>query len=120
MRKLGLAIVLVSFSSSAPASAAVRVGEVSGPPLVRATANEAVAKLDVRKNAIVSLSSRCERQPSGVTCVVSAALRGDQGNLFAIVEGRARAVGSASDSAESAALKTAVQGAIARIPDALR
>lgn len=56
------------------------------------------------------------------SCSVSAALRDDRGKLLAIIEGRARAEepGAAAASAERGALEGAVQGAIRRLPEAIR
>jgi hypothetical protein len=107
---------------STPCFAWVRVGEVSSPradalAALRAAAIDEVSKLKVRMNAIVSVSLvRLETKPGEVTCVVSAVVRSDDGNLYAILEGRAHARGSL----ESAVLRSAVHGAISRIPDALR
>jgi hypothetical protein len=68
-----------------------------------------------------SSSSESARNASGVyatECVVSATLRSRNGVLFAMVEGRARAVGS--DHVSENAMRGAVHGALSRVPEALK
>ena len=80
--------------------------------------------LDLRgahKDAILSVSLvnlATARRSSSTECVVSATLRSRSGVLFAMVEGRARAVGS--DHVSESALRGAVHGALSRVPDALK
>ena len=80
--------------------------------------------LDLRgahKDAILSVSLvklDTDRRSSSTECVVSATLRSRSGVLFAMVEGRARAVGS--DHVNESALRGAVHGALSRVPDALK
>lgn len=80
--------------------------------------------LDLRgahKDAILSVSLvklDTDRRSSSTECVVSATLRSRSGVLFAMVEGRARAVGS--DHVSENALRGAVHGALSRVPDALK
>lgn len=80
--------------------------------------------LDLRgahKDAILSVSLvklDTDRRSSSTECVISATLRSRNGVLFAMVEGRARAVGS--DHVSESALRGAVHGALARVPDALK
>lgn len=80
--------------------------------------------LDLRgahKDAILSVSLvklDTDRRSSSTECVISATLRSRNGVLFAMVEGRARAVGN--DHVSESALRGAVHGALARVPDALK
>jgi len=80
--------------------------------------------LDLRgahKDAILSVSLvklDTDRRSSSTECVVSATLRSRSGVLFAMVEGRARAIGS--DHVSEEALRGAVHGALSRVPDALK
>lgn len=110
-RVLSLAILLFA----APASAAVKVGEISAVradalPELRRAVEEEVGRVHVSRDAIVSVS--LVRLDHG-SCVVSAVLRDKAGTMVAMIEGRASADGAAG-------LKAAVHGAISRIPDALR
>ncbi|CAN5535985.1 hypothetical protein BH09MYX1_BH09MYX1_41160 [soil metagenome] len=96
----------------------------SAVPLLRTTTEAELQSLDLRgakKDAILSISLvRLETDGERVTCVVSATLRTRSGGtIFAILEGRALAVG-VSGSAKSASLKGAVHGALGRIPEALK
>jgi len=113
----------------------ISLGEVSAganaaltPKVVSAVQDE-LGHLDLshaRKQAVLSVSvvrldSEARRGGSSTTCVVSATLRNPKtGAVFAIVEGRARAEGDSAPSLETSALRGAVHGAVARIPDALR
>ena len=80
--------------------------------------------LDLRgahKDAILSVSLvklDTDRRSSSTECVISATLRSRNGVLFAMVEGRARAIGN--DHVSENALRGAVHGALSRVPDALR
>ena len=101
-----------------PSSATSMTGELK-------SALEAEMKgLDLRgahKDAILSVSLvklDTDRRSSSTECVVSATLRSRNGVLFAMVEGRARAVGS--DHVSENALRGAVHGALSRVPDALK
>ena len=75
----------------------------------------------VRSASLVRLDAEYERGlVSGATCVVSITLRSrDGGVLFAVLEGHARAQGASSHVPESA-LRGAVHGALARVPEALK
>ena len=80
--------------------------------------------LDLRgahKDAILSVSLvklDTDRKSSSTECVISATLRSRSGVLFAMVEGRARAIGT--DHVSENALRGAVHGALSRVPDALK
>jgi hypothetical protein len=96
---------------------------------VRATVEEELGALDLagaKKSAILTVSVvRLESvaTPKGVetTCVVSATLRTEGGQaLLAVLEGHAKALGTGAPSLERAALRGAVHGAVARIPEALK
>jgi hypothetical protein len=113
MRRILPLMILLQTS---PASAAVKVGEISAVradalPALRRAVDDELSHVRVTKEAIVSVS--LVRLDHG-TCVVSAVLRDKNGTMFAMLEGRA------SSSAQDMALKGAVHGAISRIPDALR
>lgn len=114
----------------------VSLGEVSvvsradGPvaPLLRTTAESELGALDlthVKRDAVLSVSLvRLDTEQRGnatsVTCVVSATLRTKTGGtIFAILEGRAR-VDSSSDAAKRQSLRSAVHGAMTRVPEALK
>ena len=101
-----------------PSSATSMTGELK-------SALEAEMKdLDLRgahRDAILSVSLvklDTDRRSSSTECVVSATLRSRSGVLFAMVEGRARAIGS--DHVSENALRGAVHGALSRVPDALK
>ena len=68
--------------------------------------------------SLVKLDTEHARGSSSTECVVSATLRSRNGVLFAMVEGRARAIGS--DHVNESALRGAVHGALSRVPDALK
>ncbi len=98
-------------------------------PRIVLVAQDEIGRLDLthaHKQAVLSLSVvRLDTEPrpggASATCVVSVALRNPKsGAVFAVVEGRARAEGAQIVSLESSALRGAVHGAVARIPDALR
>ena len=117
----------------------VAVGEVSTnvvrsdvnvPEVLRAAVAEELPALDLsraRKRPVilsVSLVRMETEQTAGgalTTCVISAALRTKkEGNLFAILEGRANGQASDVSSAqEREVLRGAVHGALARIPEVL-
>jgi hypothetical protein len=99
------------------------------PAALRATVEEELGALDMagaKKHAVLSVSVvRLDTVPTpkGVetTCVVSATLRTEGGQtLLAVLEGHAKALGAGAPSLERAALKGAVHGAMARIPEALK
>jgi len=136
-----VAMLSAMFVLVAPAQAAndaLALGEVSSTiqrqdvdlrALLRSSAEEEIRALDlthvpVAKRAILSMSlvrmdtAHAEGSTTVTTCVVSATLRDRrQGAIFAILEGRARGDSGAGD---RAILRTAVRGAVARIPEALR
>jgi hypothetical protein len=118
MRSTVVAAILLL---STPAFAGIKVGEVHAPQtsaaVLRRAVEDEVALLRVRQSAIVSVALvKLETRTGDTTCVISATLRTESGAIFAILEGRAQAHGAA----ESMALRTAVHGAISRIPDAFR
>ena len=77
-----------------------------------------LVKLDTDRRSSSSESARPAFGGYAAECVVSATLRSRSGVLFAMVEGRARAVGS--DHVSENALRGAVHGALSRVPDALK
>jgi hypothetical protein len=91
---------------------------------LKSTLESEMKELDLRgahKDAILSVSLvklDTDRRSSSTECVVSATLRSRNGVLFAMVEGRARAIGS--DHVTENALRGAVHGALSRVPDALK
>ena len=140
---VSLVAVVVSF---APASIAapppITIGEVTSEVvredvdmnlLLRGVLEQELSGVDVAKPArprpaILSLSLvRMDREmapndKAQVTCVVSATVRDQKkGALLAVLEGRARAENEQRLVAllERAALKSAVRGALARLPEAL-
>jgi hypothetical protein len=137
MRLATLAAV-VCFAILAPVRAAdadskhLSLGEVAVVPAnasamtdtLKSALESEMKDLDLRgahKDAILSVSLvklDTDRRSSSTECVVSATLRSRNGVLFAMVEGRARAVGS--DHVSESALRGAVHGALSRVPDALR
>ena len=136
LRVTSVAMLSAMFVIVAPAQAggdAVALGEVSTSiqrqdldlrALLRSSAEEEIRALDLSKvpsakRSILSLSLvRMDTAHAETTCVVSATLRDRrQGAIFAILEGRAHADSGAGD---RAILRTAVRGAVARVPEALR
>ncbi|WP_394823705.1 hypothetical protein [Pendulispora albinea] len=120
--------------------ALVAVGEVSTsvvrpgvdvPGVLRAAVTEELPSLDLsrarRRPVILSVSllrmeTESTAEGAATTCVISAALRTKKGgNIFAVLEGRAKAQSdtSAPFAQERLALRTAVRGALQRIPEAL-
>lgn len=97
--------------------------------LLRTSAQEELRALDLSKvpasrRSILSVSLvrmetlRDATNTNVTTCIVSATLRdARRGAIFAVLEGRAHADSGAGD---RAILRTAVRGAVARIPEALR
>ncbi len=79
-----------------------------------------------RRYKISAAVMRLETASSGgvqrSSCAVSTAVRDERGKLLAIVEGRARAEepGTGAASVERGALEGAVQGAVRRLPEAIR
>jgi len=110
-------------------SSSVKRGDLDLPSFLRSTFEEELHALDLgraplRGRAILSVSlvrmDTLASQGSGpvTTCVVSATLRdAKRGSVFAILEGKAH---GASDAGARAIVRTAVQGAVARIPEAMR
>ena len=139
MRRLGamaaLFLVLAGALGADAAERKVALGEVSShvvrkdldvTRVLRASAQEELASLDLARSkthekVIVSVSLvRMEDEASSATCVVSATLRTARGgNVFATVEGKARASQPQANADENA-LRGAVRGAMMRVPDALR
>lgn len=105
----------------------VAVGAAHLTPALRTALEAEIRELDLRaahKDAILSVSlvkldTELDHGSSSSTCVISATLRSRNGNLFAILEGRARAQGMTGHVPESA-LRGAVHGALSRVPDALK
>lgn len=124
--------VLLKEATSRVQPGETRLGDVI--PLLRADASAAIAAIDwgplrlSRRYAVSATVTRLSTTPTGErsvasSCAVSAAVRDlDTGNLLFIVEGRARAEDSAAsaDRAERDALRAAVRGAVAALPDGLR
>jgi hypothetical protein len=143
MRRV-LALALVAVVATAHAAHAggsgstttrVRLAEVHASdarhePLLRAATLDALDKLDLSRVplrneavlsvALVKLDAETRGPTRSLTCVVSASLRGRRtGNLVAILEGRARAEGAGAMDPDGV-IAAAAQGAIARVPEALR
>lgn len=118
----------------------IAVGEVSTnvvrsdvdlPGVLRAALAEELPTLDLsqarRRPVILSVSlvqmdTEATSAGASSTCVISATLRNKRGgNLFAVLHGRAQARDVAKErrNAERAALRSAVQGALAHLPEAL-
>lgn len=129
------AALLLPMSASAETKK-VSLGEVSVvshadggvAPYLRTTAETELGALDlthVKRDAVLSVSLvRLDTEQQGtatsVTCVVSATLRTKTGGtIFAVLEGRAR-VDSSSDAAKRLSLRSAVHGAMTRVPEALK
>ena len=130
MRRTLLPIAAAIVAVVTPARAGIQVGEVSSAradtlPTLRRAVEDEVAHLVVKRDAIVSVALvrlETSRGVGGdtVTCVVSATLRTRSGNVFAILEGRARAESNQPVTVEMSAMRTAVHSAISRIPEALK
>jgi hypothetical protein len=137
---LALAASLATLTSAKPVDAgnkSVSLGEVAVLPhaalgmtsALKTALESELHDLDLRatrKDAILSASLvklDAERGPgivSSATCVISITLRSrNDGVLFAVLEGRARAQGS-SDHVPESAIRGAVHGALVRVPEALR
>jgi hypothetical protein len=137
-----LAIALLVAPASAGAPPPVSIGEVTSEVVredvdmslvVRGVLEQELPGVDLGKPgkprpAVLSLALlRMDREAAPnnkaqVTCVVSATLRDQKkGALVAILEGRARAENEENLVAllERATLKSAVRGALARLPEAL-
>jgi hypothetical protein len=137
-----LAIALLVAPASAAAPAPVSIGEVTSEVVredvdmslvVRGVLEQELPGVDMGKPGkprptVLSLSLvRMDREAvpnnkAQVTCVVSATLRDQKkGALLAVLEGRARAENEESLVVllEHATLKSAVRGALARLPEAL-
>jgi len=117
----------------------VAVGEISAnvsrpdvdvPEVLRATVVEELPAIDlsharhrpmILSVSLVRMETESTAQGASTTCVISAALRTKkEGNLFAILEGRAHTQAPAVTFAqERAVLRGAVRGALERIPEAL-
>jgi hypothetical protein len=139
MRIIAFAVAS-SLAIFSPANAAdgkhLSLGEVavmptvasSMTPALRSALEAEIRDLDLRASrrdailsaSLVKLDSEHERGiVSSATCVVSITLRSNGGVLYAVLEGRARAQGS-SDHVPESALRGAVHGALARVPEALK
>jgi hypothetical protein len=137
-----LALVLSFAPASTAAQPPITIGEVTSEVVredvdmnlvVRGVLEQELPGVDVAKPArprpaILSLSLvRMDREAAPdnkaqVTCVVSATVRDQKkGALLAVLEGRARAENEERLVVllERAALKSAVRGALARLPEAL-
>ncbi len=139
MRRFGaMAASLFVFAGALGADGAekpVSLGEVSAhvarhdfdvARVLRATAEQELATLELgrkkpREKVIVSVSLvRMDDETNAATCVVSASLRTARtGNVFAVVEGKARASQPQANADENA-LRGAVRGAMLRVPEALQ
>ena len=129
-----------SGTEAGEAPALIAVGEVSTqvvrhdldlPRALRAALDEELPTVDLtharRRPVILSISlvqmdTQATSAGSSTTCVISATLRNKRGgNLFAVLQGRAQAqdAAKARRSTEHAALRSAVQGALSRLPEAL-
>jgi hypothetical protein len=118
----------------------VVIGEVSSQvarqgidyaALVRLTSEEELRALDwshvphgkrvIASIALVRLDTFAEPRTTDSTCEISATLRDARGGtVFAILEGKARAKTDGASTSEIGALRGALHGALARIPEVLR
>jgi hypothetical protein len=118
----------------------VVIGEVSSQvarrgidyaALVRLTSEEELRALDwshvphgkrvIASIALVRLDTFEEPRTTDSTCEISATLRDARGGtVFAILEGKARAKTDGASTSEIGALRGALHGALARIPEVLR
>jgi hypothetical protein len=130
MLRLGFVLSAIAISATAGAKEhPVALGEVTTAvvrgdrqldAMLRATLVKELGELDFsrvpgRAPAILSVS--LVRMDSA-TCVVSATLRAARGGaIFAILEGRAR---TESGAPSQSLMKSAVHGALDRVPDALK
>jgi hypothetical protein len=110
-----VAVLQPAAASMTSALKSVLETEMSGLDL-RGTRKDAILSA-----SLVKLDAEHERGlVSSASCVISVTLRSrDGGVLFAVLEGRARAQGS-SDHVPESALRGAVHGALARVPEALK
>ena len=138
------ALALAGPLAHASGGDAVALGEVSSTverrdvdlrALLRTSAEEELRALDLRgipatRRSILSVSlvkmeTAQEAAPAGnktvTTCIVSATLRdARRGAIFAVLEGRARGESDAGGTGTGMFVRTAVRGAVARIPEALK
>jgi hypothetical protein len=135
-----LAGTVTTAASAAEARRAPVAIEVSAPvpradldlaPLMQTTAESEVGKLEleVPKDArlvlsvvLIRIESTKTAEGARVSAVVAATLRdAKRGSIFAVLEGRARTeTPKVMPEVERAAVRAAVQGAVHRLPDAIR
>jgi hypothetical protein len=133
---LALALVALPASAAAPS---VTVGEVTSSvvregvdlnAMLRGVVEQELPGVDVGTRAkptivafsLVSMDRTTADAKTQVSCVVSATVRDKRkGALVAVLEGRARAENEEKlvDLLERATLKSAVRGALSRLPEAL-
>jgi hypothetical protein len=144
LRTLSAALVVMAGATTAESIVArekpVVIGEVSSQvatrgvdykSLLRATSEEELRGLDwsrvprgkrvVASIALVRMDTFEEPKTKDSTCEISATLRDARGgSVFAILEGKARAKTDGAGTSEMDALRGALHGALARIPEVLR
>ena len=138
-------LAVVTASDARPPETSLVVGEVTAQvagrpemaPALRGMVEDEVGALDratlpreagptVLSVSLLRIESRTPQEGSSsleVTCDVSGALRSPRrGGLFAMVEGRASALGSGQerDHLERRALRAAVSSAVSRVTDAMK
>jgi len=140
-RSAACAFALATLAAPAHASdRGVVIGEVSSNVtrrgvdyeiLLRSASEEEVLSLDLRRVprerrvivsvALVRLDVDADPRAAGASCKVSATVRdARKGAVFAILEGEARATGQGSaGAAEATAVRGALHGALAHIPELL-
>lgn len=140
--RLGLVLSAIAIAPSAGAREhPVALGEVSTAvvrgdrhldAMLRATLVKELGELDfsrvpgaapaILSVSLVRMDSETTSKGKVATCIVSATLRTARGGaIFAILEGRAHAEdGAPSRSLDESLLKSAVHGALHRVPDALK
>jgi hypothetical protein len=135
-----VAVVITGARGTVAREKPVVIGEVSSQvarsgidyaALVRLTSEEELRALDwshvphgkrvIASIALVRLDTFEERRTTDSTCEISATLRDARGgSVFAILEGKARAKTDGANTSEIGALRGALHGALARIPEVLR
>ena len=145
MRMRGIAFLALGLITlTLPAQAGemcVTIGEVSSQvagkgasyePMLRAASEDELRLLNLKQVpaskrvvvsvALVRLDTLAQQHSVDATCKVTATLRDARaGTLFAVLEGQAQASSSEPPGAvESSAVRGAIHGALAHIPEALR
>lgn len=127
------AAAMLSGADANASACSLSLGEVTAPPAAMGVDLPAfksaaegelrivdVSKLHKTRHVLVSLAViGAEQAPVG--CTVNALLRDAKtGNMLAVIEGKAKAEGSGSESLRREVLRAALHNAVARIPEALQ